>query len=332
MKIPKSLFNSPDFQMQEWYQGCGKEFVFPGESVCMDESEWFAEPKLDGNWNILFYSKDCGIKQYSRSKKEKFYPLDVSLPDGTVLVGEIMRGSQYATSVTKTLGYEIMVVWDVLFCEYEPVMLKNALERRAILEKLLTGQKHLLIIQRYYKDFPSKYKEQHEGLVFKRYNEGEYIGNGCKVDNWIKVKKSFETDAVIMGYEKSIAVTKKELVATVIVGLYGEFTEEEVRKKYKAYNKNLNMVGFETVPSWTIMKDGKIYRLMPICAVTAGSHELGEKLVAEWDYWKYKILKVHHFGQFDSGSFRHPSAKDGVYALRDDKGHDESLIIKKKVV
>ena len=348
MRMPKEIFESDEFQGQAWYQGCSSEMnILPDiegnyDFKKLDEMEksgkYVAEYKGDGNWNAFFKSGDSN-RHWSRSQTEKYYPIESwkHIPDGTILVGEVMRGSQFAVKMVEKYGYEMLLLWDVLAVDYKITKDLPAENRRRILEQLLQEmpkdtQDRFRLMPRFTVGFANEYLNQHEGLVLKYRDEAGYIGCGRKVPHWIKAKKSFESDAVILGYEKSIAASKasKDLTATIVVGLYGDFTEEECNAEFKKWSNNKNYVGiihsYElTIPSVGMTSAFMGKRLKPVCAVTSGDHKLGEKLVKEWDYWKEKVLKVHHFGAFESGSYRHPSAMEGVHALRDDKKATECV-------
>ena len=346
IKIPQYIFESDEFQGQDWYQGCAGEInIIPDAKGGYDfaklnelerSGKYVAEYKGDGNWNSLFKSSDK-CNHYSRTRKKKFYPIEhwEELPDGTVLIGEVMRGSQFATKMVEKVGHEMLLIWDILFKDYEPVMQYPASQRRKILENTIgnlspVAQEWYRIMPRFESGFAKEYADQHEGLVIKPKDEGAYVGCGRKVSYWWKAKKAFESDAVILGYEKSIAATKvvKDLTATIVVGVYGEFSELECKKEYDSWNRNPNYVGCgyaDLEVPFQIIRGKKVLTLKPVCAVTANDNALGEKLVKEWGHWKNKVLKVHSFGQFDSGSFRHPSALEGVHALRDDKRAEDCV-------
>ena len=146
-KMPKHIFESEEFQSQAWYQGCSDEiqvlpdskgwYDFKQLQELEDSGEYVAEYKGDGNWNALFKSTECN--HYSRSKTRKYYPLEhwEELPDGTILVGEIMRGSQFATKMVEKVGHEMMLIWDILFKDYESVKHLPATKRREILESTI---------------------------------------------------------------------------------------------------------------------------------------------------------------------------------------------------
>lgn len=340
--IPVSVFESEGFQEEPWYQGCASEInIIPNHQGIYDFSElqqmekskkWVAEYKGDGNWNAIFKSGN-NVSHYSRNMKRKYIDLGESwkqLPEGTLLVGEAMVGSQFAQRMQQKAGHQLLLIWDILYKDYMPVMNLPAVSRRKILEDVWgnmspVSRDYIRIMPRLSSNFESEYIDQHEGLVMKPMDEGAYIGGGRKVVYWKKVKKSYESDAIILGYEKSAALSKmgNKLPATIVVGLYCKNTLKESLAEFSKWKNTKNYVGVGDLEDLkiphTISKNGEILSLTPVCAPTCGDFELGEKVVKDFDKVQYKVLKINHFGQFESGSFRHPSPNGGIHAIRDDK-------------
>lgn len=338
-KVSKDVFNSIEFQSKSWYQGCSEEIVIPSDASgnydfsrineIENSGKYYAESKLDGNWNVTFRGDE--VRSFSRSCKRKDLVTDEFakyLPEGTALVGEALRGTQFAVAMQKKYGYEFNVIWDILFHNYIPVKDLPAVQRKVILKTLLRSlpqdvQNRFRLIPTFGEKFSDEYVGQQEGLVFKPMDEGPYIGEGKKVKYWIKCKKWYESDAIILGYEKSTAETKvgKDLPATIVVGLY-------VKYDIKGFENAWNSI--EKLPLYTgvnrsncklgcIYRDGDMYTVIPVARPTCGDQTLGRELVDNFDKHLYQVMKVKHFEQFESGSFRHPSPNGGIYSLRDDK-------------
>lgn len=345
MKISVQEFESQAFQTKPWYQGCAQEIVInPGTNGAYDfaqlkaleqSGKWVAEPKGDGNWAAIFHGANS-LNHYSRTCKSKGIPEEFynRLPEGTLVVGEAMRGSQFSIAMCQHYGHDIFLLWDILYLNYEPVKDLPAAERRKLLENLVETTDfggRLKVLPRYTKDFSQEYLDQHEGLVLKPADEGPYVGNGVKVGYWIKVKKWFESDAIVLGYNKSGCRGSQaglDLPANIIVGLYGTHSDKECRKSFASLENSELYIGAKfadlKIPQ-IIERDGQQLRLFVASAVNCGDYELGDKMVKEFDALQYTVMKVHHFGQFEGGSFRHPNPHGGVLALRDDKNPEDCV-------
>lgn len=346
-KISPEVFESEAFQTQAYYQGCAHEIVIqPDQNGSYDFSEldkleqsgkYIAEPKGDGNWAAIFKSRST-LNHYSRTCKNKGIPTEFydRIPDGTLIVGEAMRGSQYSIAMVNHYGHDFFLLWDILYFNYQPVKDLPAKERRKLLETMVNAGNfdgRLKVLPQYTKDFSKEYLLQHEGLVLKPIDEGAYVGNGTKQFYWIKVKKWFETDAIVIGYNRSTvrgdnAGLGCDLPANVLVALYGDFKLNECRKSFDLPFKSPEYFGVkydDLQIQKSIVKDGKTLNLKIVSAINCGDYKLGQKIVDDYNWVKYKVIKVHHYGQFESGSFRHPNPHGGLEALRDDKRPEDCI-------
>lgn len=291
--INPDVFNSDEFQSQPWYQGCGTEIesVKPEDIMnTLDEleatKEWFAEPKLDGIF-ITVFSDGKTNRFWSRNMLEKQYGLaSKPLPAGTILIGELGAGSEEALARRAKLGHDFVDVHGVLALEYCPIIGLGEDERRAMLEgfhKTLNAdlRKHFLLVSRWEKGFRAQYEKEHEGLVLKHRNGGEYIGRGTKPAHWKKAKKWKEFDMVIMDIRISTADTKKSEPMTKDL-LLGQYVDGKL--------KGLSWVGSMT-STWS------------------------KEFAQNFAKYKGRVMKVKANCQFKSGALRHASMLD----LRDDK-------------
>lgn len=288
-------FNSEKFQSQAWYQGCGRELTkdVTNPSIMAEEltslekaGSFLAEPKLDGIWIVCFAGKK-GNNFWSRNAKPKDYELaEDLLPAGTILIGELGFGSERAAVRREDYGHGFMDVFDILMLEYEPLHHLTDIDRRMVLEEFNRGlsldlQARFRLVPQWTGNFVDRLNEQHEGLVIKQFSDQRYIGKRTKVDHWIKAKKWYEEDMVIMRWTKSEAETKtaEPMAESVTCGQY---------------------------------VDGKLTPLVKIGAMT---DEWSKKFAQDFKTYKGQVMKIAHFGKFKSGSLRHPS----MICIRDDK-------------
>jgi ATP-dependent DNA ligase len=282
-------FRDDRTQAREWYQGC-KLQVDEHELRSFELTRCFvAEPKRDGIWVAAFFDAN-GVKFWSRTQEEKPYSLNsLIIPNlfGACLVGELGFGSQESRRRRAQLGLDFMDVFDVLCVGYDWTMRSLAeVHRRAALEELLSHVStadlcHLLLVPRWDSGFQARYEAEPEGLILKSRMAGPYVGGGERVSTWYKCKRHRTVDYVIMGWEKSTALTKadRNMTANLRCGAYvgGALTE-------------LTKVGG---------MDHAMSLEIALCP---------EKFIG-------RVVELKHFGRFRSGALRHPS----IVRLRDDK-------------
>lgn len=297
-QISKAEFKDPNLRYREWYQGCGGKVVATAAQSVESQlagleatGEWIAEPKRDGIWAVAFFD-DTGVQFFSRTCERKPYSLDkLIVPDlfGCALVGELGFGSQESLRRRAELGADFFDVYDLLAVDYRVVTYENDGARRHLLEGVMARSvpPQLLPIPQYASNFVAEYAKQPEGLIIKPREEGFAYQPGRKVKHWVKVKKDHTVDMVVMGYEVSTAETKagKGMVEHIICGM---FVDAE---------------------------------LVPLVKVGGMPHEMQVDIVANWSKYAGRVVELKHFGQFKSGSLRHPS----VVRMREDKRADACI-------
>jgi len=292
-RVAATRFQADTFQAQAWYQGCGGKAAAeePGRALealaeIDAKGEHVAEPKLDGWWVAVFTGPQNRF--WSRSQMEKEYELAAwPMPAGCLIVGELGIGTQHAIARRAALGHGWVDVFDLLVVDHEPIAHLADAERRARLERWHAGldtktQARFRLVPRWEDGFVRRFKAEHEGLVLKRRDGGAYGGGGAKPGHWMKAKKWFEEDMVILEVTISRAVNKvaEPMAKSVLCGQY---------------------VG------------GVLKPLVQVGAMTA---EWSRRFAQDFATYKGKVMKIAHFGRMAGGSLRHPAMLDDV---RDDK-------------
>jgi len=302
-KIDHKTFISDKFQAQAFYQGCGSEIESSKPSEILEKlkeyetsGEWVSEPKMDGI-NITIFSDGKKNRFWSRNQLEKEYGLaDMPLPAGTVLTGELGYGSEFALQRRAKYGYDFADIFGLLIVNYKPILHLDEIERRERLEEFMsklspTMQERFKLVPRWTKDFVSHYNDEHEGLVLKRKDGGLYIGMGTKPAHWMKAKKWFEIDMVVMDIRYSDAETKKGkgMVKDLLLGQY-----------CNGQLKGLTWVGSMT-DAWS------------------------KEFAQNFEKYQGKVMAVKANCQFKSGALRHAS----MIRMRDDKEASECIFVNK---
>lgn len=298
-KLTKKRFQSDAFQSQRWYQGCGGKVPSqtPDEIEAeLDQieagGEFVAEPKLDGWW-VAVFTGDTN-RFWSRSCMEKDYELeDFEMPAGCLIVGELGVGTQRAIERREEIGHGWVDVYDLLVVDYEPIAHLSDAARRAYLEAWHEDlspeqQARFRLVPQWDEGLAGRFEAEHEGLVLKRKDGGAYTGRGVKPNHWVKAKKWFEEDMVIMAVTISKAETKtaEPMAEAVTCGQY---------------------------------VDGVLTELVKVGSMT---DEWSRRFAQDFAAYEGKVMKVAHFGRMKGGSLRHPSMRDDV---RDDKAPEECV-------
>jgi hypothetical protein len=270
------------------YMGCGGQV----DESRLEEFErsglYVAEPKCDGMWAICVSNGTQRI--FSRNGKEKFVDLPV-LPEGTIVAGELMFGSQEGLQRTQKAGHMIMDVFDILADRGRDVTGEDDNSRREILEQAFESwdkytQESFPLVGRWKSDFRKHYDEASEGLVLKQVGDRPHHSYRMGRNPWwIKVKKMLTVDMVVMDYKLSDA------------------------ESYKG-------MGIAQCITCGVFKNGKLKAMVDV-----GSFPLKMKadVVANWNDYKGKVVEIKCYKIFKSGSLRHPS----LVGLRDDKSPEE---------
>ncbi len=252
----------------------------------------YAEMKVDGWWSATFTGPTNRF--WSRTQKEHSYELsDLPMPHGCLVIGELGHGTQRAIERRKSIGHGWVDVYDLLVVDYKPIAHLSDAERRARVEAwhaALTPvqRKHFLLVPRWETGFAKRFSAAHEGLVLKRRDGGAYLGGGRKPSHWVKAKKWFEEDMVLIDVTVSKAETKTDEPMAESV-LCGQFIDGELK---------------------------------PLVKVGAMTHAWSREFAQNFGAHQGKVIKVAHYGRMKSGSLRHPAMLDGV---RDDKAPEECV-------
>ncbi len=324
------------------YQGCGGKIK--GSSECakiqsligMEASNaWVAEPKYDGIWAAAF--TDNGVTRFlSRNNKFKGMPelCKILIPEGVILIGELAYGSQEANTRRSFIGHEFMDVFDIIKCKGVDLRRESLKSRMRVMDKLYyeTGRflwdkndtpiddphwsNWFIRAPRWVENFDKHYASQPEGLVLKHRDDGAYIGGGDKNQLWVKAKKIFSNEYVILGWVKSIATTKSHepMAESIVCG--GWVPSTTVEKNEKVYARK--MFNADTAGN------RREFSLIPLVKVGAMSHDMCKSVAQHFGKWVLQVIEINHYKLFESGSCRHPSVAtlaDGSPKIRYDKSN-----------
>lgn len=193
--------------------------TFDGDLETVDESEFFAERKLDGT-RIILQKFDDQVSLYTRRHVERSGTLvdltrkaeDV-LPDGLILDGEYtfltQKGTSHFTPIhtanqsIKELNLEgLYFAFDILVVDGEWCTREPLERRRSILESTIPLEDPISMDEQREENFQAYYDELvgvgEEGIMLKR--RSSPYNRGARSDHWRKVKAFPVTDVVIVGY------------------------------------------------------------------------------------------------------------------------------------
>ncbi len=198
--------------------------------------EWLYEVKYDG-YRILAYAEAGSVRLISRNGNdytEKFKDIAVSviaLAAGRAMVldGEAVIADEYGRTDFQALQSYIKnpkdkglayAVFDILALEGEDLRDKKLVERKAVLESVMSGAPKNLYYSPHVKDrglesFAAACKAGMEGIVAKRENSRYF---GTRNGDWIKLKCDNRQEFVIGGYTQSDKRTRS--VSAILLGVY----------------------------------------------------------------------------------------------------------------
>ena len=306
--------------MANWYQGCGGKVNGVTEDEKRQDLEkleqdgnWIAEPKYDGIWALAFTGEADGETKFlSRNDTFKNSPQlkeQGGLPSGIALVGELAFGSQESIRRKEVVGHEFMDVFDIIMYDEQDVSKLSRVERRGLLIEMYARYPQLLqwymLAPQYETDFVKHYEHQHEGLILKPRDDGEYRGGKHRNKRWLKAKKCFSNEYVILGYNTSTAETKvsEPMAENIVVG--GYVPKSSVEKEL-------------VLDTYTL--DSVEMCLIPLMRVGAMTHDMCRSVAQNYAAWDRKVIEVNHYSLFKSGAARHPSVAtmaDGQPRLRE---------------
>jgi len=325
---------SNELLQKDWYQGCdgAVEFELHREELLRREQngEWYAEPKMDGIWVVVFWT-DRGARVFSRNGKEKaslnkaYSTLPV--PPGTAIVGEAPYGSQEGARRRAQVGHEFLDAFDLLFDQGHWVGDRSALERKRYLEALvkdldrgMRASELIRVLPTIQRGMWEAYQREPEGLVLKpsRFAVSRGLDPYCpgtRNPEWVKFKKKFTYDMVVMGVVQSTALTKagREMAQCVVCGQFVKgISSGDAWLKYREFG----------VAQWWPegpLTSGDLV-LVPLARPGAMSHVWSRALYSDIQNFLGKVVIVSGYKQFESGAIRHPSLGDAEgRVLRTDK-------------
>ncbi len=321
------------------YQGCGGKIKGSCEEekikslIKMEASKaWVAEPKYDGIWAAAFTHN--GVTRFiSRNNNLKDMPelSKILIPEGIILIGELAYGSQEANTRRNFIGHEFMDVFDIIKCNGVDLRRESLKSRMRIMDKLYHETSRFFThneiddphwsdwfirAPRWVENFEKHYGSQPEGLVLKHRDDGSYQGYGHRNQLWVKAKKVFSNEYIILDWVKSIAATKSHepMAESIICG--GWVPSSSVGKNEVVHSKEILMS--KNFPN------AQEFSLIPLVKVGAMSHDMCKSVAQNFGKWVRQVIEINHYKLFESGSCRHPSVAtlaDGSPKIRYDKSN-----------
>tara|TARA_Y100000310_G_C20662563_1_gene805586 strand:+ start:996 stop:1865 length:870 start_codon:yes stop_codon:yes gene_type:complete len=263
-----------------YYMGCGGiiEGTEPEKKAALKVYEAkgnvVAQPKCDGDWTSIHSGKDLTVLTRNDNVIQN-HGLP-SFPEGTLVVGERGSGQQEAVRRRQKLGHDFVDVFDILFYNHNWLGDLPFSERQKRLRYWHSKmwdktQKFFNVLPCWTDNFDIRYEKQPEGLVLKTL-DGLYVP-GTRPDEWVKAKKEYDYDMVIMGFELSTALTKTAV----------------------AYCKNITVGQYV---NGTLTAMGKVGSM---------DDKISQNIAGNFQAYKGKVVVIKGFGRFDSGAVRSPS-------------------------
>ena len=244
---------------------------------------WIAETKQDGIWFVLFENTGKG---FTRRANEKEHHLPVFHED-TILIGELGESTERAVAEKEKIGHSFIDVFDIVRVKGTDVTKENLIKRKNILKEWLEIKSNYSDFYRYVepheRDFVQLYEKAEEGIVLKLkdqpYTAYDY--------DWIKVKKEFTWDFVIVDFELSTAESKMS-TPTAKNFIAGQFIGNKLKPMVK----------------------------VPI------SIDLGMDVAKNPDKYINQVIEIRGFSRTKTGSVRSPQ----LVRIRDDKPVNECTL------
>lgn len=303
--------------------------IHPQLATLVDEppegDHWLHEIKFDG-YRLLIFKKGKKVTVYTRHHHDwtnKFkeiaaaisqLPVTNLILDGEVVVLDKDGHSNFQllqNSIKENKAEFIYTVFDLLYYDRYNLMNLRLIERKTILQKLLSGQKNKVL---HYSDhvkgsgktiFKKSCKLGLEGIISKK---ADSTYNQKRDKSWLKVKCIQRQEFVIAGFLKS---ERRKYFKSLMLGTFNKQNE-------LIYHGNVG-TGFTEASLKMIhtLISKQITDKMPFKEKPAGSHD------ATW--LKPVIIGEVEFTEWtDAGTLRHPSFK----GIRSDKPAKE---IKKEI-
>lgn len=242
-----------------WYLGPDKEIKPEDLDKYEAEGGWCIQPKIDGMWccltvgrpsegrpNVL-KSRDARTPPITDDKAGDLPELEIPLPEGTVLVGELEAASQWATEQAEANGYRRFFLFDMpLDVELNGDIRDWTTEKRVshlyqVYMHIINGhsrvQSRLSLVPTYSDHFRALYdrwiEKGYEGCVIKRldslYRTGRLDG---KTDLWLRCKKHVTGDFILMGVGTTPGGKTK---APGPIGIWGLYSHGKLKQIMRAH-------------------------------------------------------------------------------------------------
>lgn len=208
---------------------------------------WEIEPKIDGMFvamtagdsarghSHVLKSRDATTGLVSGSNVGDLDTLELNIPEGTVLAGELEASSEWATRRVAKRGYRRLYLYDVVqIGKSEDLRDRPWSERRQALEDLhaqMSKVEHTRLRMRLLPSHQDRFVERYnewlsqscEGVVAKKVDSlyRTHKASG-KTNDWIRVKKHVVEDYVLVG----LALTKGgETKGPQLTGRWGQYKD-----------------------------------------------------------------------------------------------------------
>jgi len=278
------------------FQGIGRNVVVSELDRLEKSGNYVAERKFDGIWCSCVSDGRRNVFE-SRNGLAKATGLQrVRLPE-MVIIGELGFGQEEATKRREEIGHDFMDVFDVTSVMGTDVSHLPLARRRRILEgiwKKLPSEltEHYILAEQWNDHFEERYRDivakGGEGIVLKDISSSRGYIPGTRTDEWMRCKKHFPVDMVIMGAEVSSAASYagRGMAKNLLCGVYNA---------------------------------GRLVRTVKVGGMSdAWRLEFGRN-IAEY---VGQVAEIHCWKVFKTGSLRHPNFS----RIRDDKDADECTI------
>ena len=207
-----------------------------------DSDEYLFEIKRDGVRALLFKDEE-GVRIRSRNGNDIAslcpWAAKLGVPSGTILDGELLAFRDglpdFPSSLDRTTD-KMLVIFDILFVNYESVMQYSLTDRKALLDSMAPADERMTLSPVHSEGlrlFEHASERELEGVVAKR-KDSAYLA-GRRSDSWIKIKVHRQMFCVVIGYVPGADGFKSLLLASnqangalTYVGKVGSgFTQEK---------------------------------------------------------------------------------------------------------
>ena len=207
-----------------WYMGPSGE-IDPTTLSMYERPGWVAQEKMDGMWSMFtvgnkaegrlhdITSRDARTGSCSGSAVGDLLTLDIPLPEGTIVVGELEAASQWSTQQNARLGYRRVHLFDLVRIGFDEDLRDLSTEDRMgrLEQVMLVLHKDPVLASRFPRVrtvtsgfrafFDQIMSEKGEGIVLKQLSSQYRVTNQSgKTDKWLRCKKLLTDDFVLIGF------------------------------------------------------------------------------------------------------------------------------------